>query len=453
MLRSMDDGVSTGAKPTAEGTLATRPLSHLLLYVRTHRLSGKLMLRAADGTGGAIAVWRGKIAAARTLPPIAYFGSVASAMGFVDAAVAEAARREAVERRVLHGARLVERGELTPGQRDAVLAEQTSRKIQHLLALPRSSTFAFYGEEPGAVEPPLTLDPVGPLWRAIRDGSPSDDDTSAFLAPFTGMGLRVVNEAPISRAGFSAAEKAICEVLVAKAMTIAQLRTAFPETAPEHIQRVVYLLLLTKSAEPVAAPSDAPPPAVRRRAGSMDEEAIREVLKTSLRPAAPAGTVPSASSAPPRNSAAPAYPSSPTGPPKMASNAPRRVSGSSASPVVAVTPSSGVAAPAAATGPSDLGVAGIALRAQTIEDEDPFDTLGVPTNAPAETARAAYFRLVKVWHPDRLPTDLAAASGAAGKIFAQMTRATTRSRTPKRAAPFSPPAPRGPRFSSDRAPP
>ena len=91
------------ARPTAEGTLAARPLTHLLVYTRTRRLTGRLILRAPDGTGGAIALWNGQIAAARTAPPIAYFGSVASELGFVDAATAEATLRDAMERKRLHG--------------------------------------------------------------------------------------------------------------------------------------------------------------------------------------------------------------------------------------------------------------------------------------------------------------------------------------------------------------
>src|SRR5688572_6339676 len=95
----------SGARPTpsAEGTLASRPLSHLLVYARTKRLSGKLVLQAPDGRGGAIALWRGQIAAARTAPAMAYFGSVASDMGFVDAATSAATQRDAAEKKRLHG--------------------------------------------------------------------------------------------------------------------------------------------------------------------------------------------------------------------------------------------------------------------------------------------------------------------------------------------------------------
>jgi curved DNA-binding protein CbpA len=73
--------------------------------------------------------------------------------------------------------------------------------------------------------------------------------------------------------------------------------------------------------------------------------------------------------------------------------------------------------------PADLGAVGIAHRAATIEHEDPFTALGIPDGASEEAARAAYFRLSKLWHPDRLPGDLAPFLMEVEKIFEHMTRA------------------------------
>src|SRR5438874_941305 len=112
-------GDVSGARPTpsAEGTLAARPLSHLLVYTRTKRLTGRFVLQTADGRGGAMAIWRGYISAARTVPAAHYFGAVAASMGLVDAQIAEATQREAAHARRLHGEVLVAHGKLTPAQR------------------------------------------------------------------------------------------------------------------------------------------------------------------------------------------------------------------------------------------------------------------------------------------------------------------------------------------------
>jgi hypothetical protein len=436
----MSDGSSARPTPSAEGNLAARPLSHLLVYARTKRLSGKLVLQTADGRGGAIALWRGQIAAARTTPPMAYFGAVAAEMRFVDAPTAEATQREAAQQRRLHGELLIERGKLSGAQRDAVLLEQTCRKVHQLFKLPAETIFAFYEERPRDVEPPVTVDPIAPVWRGIRDGSASDN-LRETLAPFLGGVFRVVNEAPFARAGFSPDEKAVAEALANKPMSIAQLVRTFPSVRPEGIDRLIYLLLLTKSAEPAsaaAAGATAAKSSIRQTAGSMDADAIAEALKGSLRP------VKTPSSPPPvvmtRNSVAPAYPSGPMAVPKVQSSIPaRRISGSvgqvsppqntrvptsSATNTAAATTS---ARPAAeikpAVGPADLGAEAITLRAQTVEDEDPFVTLGLPNDAPPDAVRAAYFRLVKLWHPDRLSADLAPVRVDVGKIFTQMTSA------------------------------
>ena len=65
--------------------------------------------------------------------------------------------------------------------------------------------------------------------------------------------LRVVNEAPFARAGFSPPEKAVAEALASRPMSIAQLRTVFPSVSPDAIDRLLYLLLLTKCVEPAPA--------------------------------------------------------------------------------------------------------------------------------------------------------------------------------------------------------
>ena len=81
------------------------------------------------------------------------------------------------------------------------------------------------------------------------------------------------------------------------------------------------------------------------------------------------------------------------------------------------------AAPTAAFGPADLGAAGIAHRASGIDKEDLFEVLGLTHGAPDEAVRAAFFRLAKLWHPDRLPPDLAPFRSEVEKIFDHMAQA------------------------------
>ena len=327
----MGDVSAEPLRLVAEGTLATRPLSHVLVHVRTKRLTGRLVLRGAGGGGGALGVWRGRLAMVSTSPHAAYFGEVAVSMGFVDSAAAAATQRDAAATRRLHGEVLVERGRLTAADRDAVLVEQACRKVHGLLSLPPLTGFAFYEERPGA-EPPVIVDPVMPLWRAIRGGSSADvPGIVASLERFMESAFRMVNEAPVAGAEFSDDETTLCESIVGTPLTFAQLRSAFPQIPRVHLERLLYLLLLTSSVQPEAANPDAG--RETRRIGSMDADAIAEVLQASKkptsRPPATAHTGPPATM--PRNSTAPVY-DMPVGPVRRSVPSPR-VSTTFASPV------------------------------------------------------------------------------------------------------------------------
>src|SRR5262245_23587468 len=111
--------------PSAVGTIASRPIVHLLVYARNRRLSGTLEVRAADGRSGVLELWRGRIDASRTRtsPAVAYFGAVAYELGVIDTATLDATLLEIAKSKRLHGEVLVERGAITAEQRDTVLTE------------------------------------------------------------------------------------------------------------------------------------------------------------------------------------------------------------------------------------------------------------------------------------------------------------------------------------------
>lgn len=405
-MQSMVDVSDARSAPSAVGTLAERPLVHLLVYARNRRLTGRLEIRAGDaGGGGSIDLWRGRIRDARTTPPMAYFGAVAYEQGLIDTQTLDATLLELAKTKRLHGEILVERGAITRDQRDAVLLEQTCRKIHHLAALPPESTFAFYDAQPDAQEPPLALDPIGPAWRGLRDKPPADNVTEV-LARFGGTTLRMANEGPLSRAGFDADETALCDALTWKPMTLAQMRVG-SQLPPSRVDLLVYLLVITKCVEvhvdvpaaparpaPESKPSQSSMPAARASSGSMPAIRQSSGIMRAVRP----GQSPSMSFR------------VPTWPEARAA-----ASGGSSPRIAAVQP--------ATFSPADLGAAGIAHRAQVIGTEDLFSVLGLPDGAPDEAVRAAYFRLAKLWHPDRLIDDLEPFRAEVQAIFTRMTEA------------------------------
>jgi curved DNA-binding protein CbpA len=78
---------------------------------------------------------------------------------------------------------------------------------------------------------------------------------------------------------------------------------------------------------------------------------------------------------------------------------------------------------AALRSPQELGIEGTLARAEGIEGETLFQVLGVAEGASVEAVRAAFMRLAKTWHPDRVPVDFLPIQNDVAKVFAHMTRA------------------------------
>lgn len=65
----------------------------------------------------------------------------------------------------------------------------------------------------------------------------------------------------------------------------------------------------------------------------------------------------------------------------------------------------------------------IVERSIAIESENYFDMLGVARDASSAAVQKAYFNLVKKWHPDRVPSEIAALRPIVERIFRYLTRA------------------------------
>jgi hypothetical protein len=369
-------------RPSAVGTLASRPVVHLLVYARNRRLTGSLELRGDEGRSGTITFWRGSISDVRTQPAAAYFGSVAYELGHIDTATLDATLLEISKSKRLHGEVLVERGAITATLRDQILTEQLCRKIHPFHSFPPESEFAFYEAKASADEPTFTLDAIRPAWLGLR-ANPPLASVSEVLARFERSTLRMSNEGPLGRVGLDAEELALCDALTWKPTSLAQLRATSGMPAAR-VDLLLYFLVITKCAEPAASTSSPSVPAVT-------------VPVALAKPSSGSGEV--------RVSMSFKVPSAP---------GMRASSGSSSRVAAQIAP---------VFSPADLGAVGIAHRAATIETDDPFTVLGIPDGASEEAARSAFFRLSKLWHPDRLPADLAPFRMEVEKVFEHMSRA------------------------------
>ncbi|HSO32043.1 MAG TPA: hypothetical protein VLT33_05990, partial [Labilithrix sp.] len=74
-------------------------------------------------------------------------------------------------------------------------------------------------------------------------------------------------------------------------------------------------------------------------------------------------------------------------------------------------------------GPAGLGAHGVRDRARRIDDEDPKTVRGRHGAVSIEAARAAYFRLARLWHPDRIPEALSEVRSECEHVFLKLGEA------------------------------
>ena len=418
--------------PSATGTLGATPLGHALVYARNRRLSGRLEVFADPEHTASVTLWRGFITAVETRPlgmvAGGFFGAVAYELGFIDSTTLDTTLLELAKTKRLHGEILIERRALTLAQRDEVLVEQIHRKIHHLFSFPDTGGYAFYDVAAPPIDPPVAIDVVGPVWRGVRDFPPM----RFVMETMRRVGAQPLHATQGGSARLPPQETQLLRALAARPMTIEELKSV-TDLPPGRVELLVYVLVIAKCAEAVAGARTHP--------------------STGALPAA-----------------------MPSGPPRPPSGEQRRSSGSIAVPpppssgrILSSPPSSGrisVATPssiklpitsmmppgselrigvmtpgshprmqgqtghrplpgtlAALKTPAEYGVQGIVERAETVEDEDYFSVLGVADGSSDEAVRAAYVRLAKTWHPDKLPIDFHPIRTEVARIFSQMTKA------------------------------
>jgi curved DNA-binding protein CbpA len=260
--------------------------------------------------------------------------------------------------------------------------------------------------------------------------------------------LKMLTPSAVERARLPPEEAALAAMLNDDPRTIEELlRSTSLPAARVHL--LVYLLVISKCVETVSGERAAPSMGAMRAVGppSGQMRVVTPGIPVPLPPPSSQRGIPTAppssqrmmAVATPSNPMIPVPPSSQRLPSSF--NTPAtlpaaRPASSQRIPVAAPSGSGEMRRPspiagmkmtpitaAAPIGPEDLGAAGIAARAATIESESFFRVLGLPENAGNEAVRAAYIRLAKVWHPDRLPADLAPFCSEVEKIASVINRA------------------------------
>ena len=377
----MGESIHPRPPPTASGTLAKTPFLHLLLYAHEKRLTGSIELFSPDQRSAAVVFVNGEPGKVRTSEPVAYLGRVLKDLGHLTeeqltSSLADLAKAKA-QGPMLHGELLVARGLVDSVARSNALHEQLARKLRHVGEMPGETAYAYYeGFDSlqrwgGEAEP---VDPLPLLWAMLVESAPWGHVTAA-LGRISSSPLRLVPTHRVPRLGLGPAEVSAARLLSARPMNAADFARA-GGLDERNARLLTYLLLVTKQVD-VLAPAETPQ--VRRP--SEPKEPV--VAHTSAPPLA----------AMPKGTSSGRYLSSLPAPP------------AGLSPELAERWRE------------------IVDRASTIDRADYFMMLDIARDASRDDVESAFFALVKRWHPDRLPQELAPVRDACSRVFARMSEA------------------------------
>ncbi len=241
-------------EPSASGTLARTPLSHLLLFIGGRGLTGSLVLRqpgASQGEGVEHAV--GFEAGSPTKACLAD-GSFPLSEALIEAGIVDADRLHAdpisqpptdealLEAELLEFAIAIEM-DLVP-----IRTRQLQQRLARLFSLPPETGYAFYADVDlaedtwGRVDAQTALVPL--VAHALRL-HPERDAMQRLLSTLTKGTLVLDENADVDEMGFLPQELAIVDSIELGDATLAELAAGFPDR--EMVKRVLYLLLITRS--------------------------------------------------------------------------------------------------------------------------------------------------------------------------------------------------------------
>ncbi len=366
-------------EPTAQGVLEKTPLAHLVVYCLEKRLKGALVLRPVGddepASADVITLVDGMPAKIRISDPVEHLGRVLLELGAIDEDAYNGSLM-ALAGGTLQGQALLTAGKIDGAVLEKGLRAQLSRKLGVLFSRPPTTRYAYYEGADFLTRyggPELyAVDPTPAVFASVR-ANPSLPHAQQTLERVAGMALRIRAGAVLSSLDFTRPEREVLELLRLSAMTLEQIVQA-NLAEPRAARLMLYGLLLLKRIEPVpvstASAAPEPPSSQRGAVTRQPTPVTRVALKRMLTP-------------------------------------------------------SPAAAPPAAAGPDPYAQrrAEIAAQHAAIAGADHFAVLGVQRTASIDEAKAAYFQLAKVWHPDRLPAELSSDRDKVATIFTRIAEA------------------------------
>jgi curved DNA-binding protein CbpA len=236
------------AEPSAAGTFAKSPLTHLLVYMLDRRLSGTAVFYTPDQLVHGIYFDQGIAAKVRTGGMIAPLDRVIFDMGRLDEDTLRQTLMEVSKRKTLHGRLLVSKGLLSRADVLEVLRQQLVRKTTALSEMPAATSYEFFEgfnllEGYGGPEL-IHCEPLALIMACIRLRG-ADKLIDATLAKLGDRPLGLHLEAETRRFELSRDEAAVADFLRVRRSSVRELIEA--GVAQERLVRqVVYALVITR---------------------------------------------------------------------------------------------------------------------------------------------------------------------------------------------------------------
>lgn len=399
----------------ATGELFTHPPEHMVLQAQAQKLTGTMEFGEAEAMdagrpAASVVFQRGLVHKTKAAHPL-YLGGILYERGFIDAQTLNETLLEVARTKRPHGSILLARGAIAHADLQEALSDQMERRIAMLVALPSSLAWRFYADVDtlsgfGGDDWP-TVDPAGALWRGIRENG-NEAQVARAVARLANHPVRLHESFDPARYRFDREETALVARL-RQAVRANELGGESPRIR-RLAERMLYCFLLAKQLDVRdgnARPNSVQPP---RTSGTMPSQA-------------PSASVPPASAVRPSAAGRPseAAASTPSSVGAFRVRMPTEtVSGKYKSVTVSGTHERAQVAPTLAV---DVQREAIRKRAKNIENESYFRALGLSRDATTTDVQTAYYRLCKIWHPDRLAPELESVREESGKVFAYITRA------------------------------
>lgn len=403
-------------QPDVQGDLQRYPLPRLLFLLLKKTFTGWLEISAAESYNGSVFYRQGLPAFTDIPSSTDVLGRVLLEWGMISEEAFNQSLQQLARGDLLQGQILLRAGAIDQEGLVTGLTLQLQRKLSRLFTLVQASFAIFSGEHPhgkDAETSRVRVDPLRVIYQGVRNAF-TLDRMQPELDKLQGLDItmRAAYEPLLPRYGFGEEEQTLMPSLIQDAHSIPQL-LKISNLSPLDTQMLIYTLWVTealvtspsaKAPHPVPPPQGSEPPKIT----PPPEESRTPII--TLPP--PEGPRPSLITPPPPEEDihpvlttpledSPFVTSAPTADENDFADFPKLNTGTGIPVSPIRRPTTKTALPVIDPAAAQEQAALITKTYKRLQGQSHYEVLGLERTASVEQVRAAYFKLAKVYHPDK----------------------------------------------------